>query len=96
MTPLHLHKKTFSSLLVGICSHRAAADRRDAVRETWMSSIPCGIECMFFVGEGAEPLPDAESKDVLELPAPDDYAHLPAKVFLFFPCNPILPSRLDL
>ena len=68
-------------ILVGICSCRANRVKRDAVRETWLSSPVPGIECRFFVGGGA---PLADEPDVMAVAAADDYDHLPMKVRAFF------------
>lgn len=69
------------SVLVGICSAVGNRERRDAVRETWLSSPIPSITCRFFVG-GGEPLPD--EPDTLVLGVPDSYNDLPWKVLDFF------------
>jgi hypothetical protein len=68
-------------ILVGVCSARQHVARRQAIRETWLSSKVEGIECLFFTG-GGEPIP--EEPDVMVLDSPDDYDHLPSKVIAFF------------
>lgn len=69
-------------ILVGVCSCRKNEERRRAIRETWASRAPAGIEVVFFVGEGPEPIEAVA--DVVVVAAPDDYGHLPAKVLAFF------------
>jgi hypothetical protein len=68
-------------IIVGICSARSTRDRRDAVRETWLSYPQEGIECLFFVG-GGETL--AGEPDTVVLSCPDGYEELPEKVLSFF------------
>lgn len=69
-------------ILVGICSCLRHANRRQAVRETWLSKPAAGIRAVFFVGDGDGPLPN--EPDTLAVPAPDTYEHLPEKVLAFF------------
>ena len=69
-------------VLVGICSCRANREKREAVRETWLSRPVPGVECRFFIGGGTIS-PDGEP-DVVVLPVNDDYDHLPSKVRAFF------------
>jgi hypothetical protein len=69
-------------ILVGVCSARPNSERRQAVRETWMSCPAENIEIVFFVGQGEHPLEDAG--DVVAVQARDDYDHLPEKVQEFF------------
>ncbi len=79
------HTKQHCSILVGICSGRNYYERRQACRETWLSRPASDIACTFFIGvSDGEPEPDEWSEDMLVLPAPDDYNHLPAKVVAFF------------
>lgn len=68
-------------ILVGVCSCRTYGDKRQAIRETWLSNPIDDLECRFFVGNG-DPLP--EEPDTVVLPADDGYAFLPAKVRSFF------------
>lgn len=70
-----------ASVLVGICSAVGNRERRDAVRETWLSSPPASVVCLFFVG-GGEALPD--EPDTVALGVPDTYNELPWKVLAFF------------
>lgn len=68
-------------IVVGICScgpHRA---RRQAVRQTWLSPCPAKISAFFFAGSGGS---QEDEQDVIALDSPDDYKHLPRKVFAFF------------
>lgn len=69
-------------ILVGICSARKYADKRQAVRDTWMSRPMPGIECVFFVGQGNDALSD--EPDTLVVDADDGYEALPEKVLGFF------------
>lgn len=69
------------TIFVGICSARHHKERRDAVRETWLSDAAPGIACCFFVG-GKDSL--ADEHDVVTVDAPDGYEDLPAKVIAFF------------
>jgi len=69
-------------ILVGVCSARSNAERRQAVRETWMSRPAENIEVVFFVGQGEHPLED--TGDIVVVQARDDYDHLPEKVQEFF------------
>lgn len=79
------HTQQHCPILVGICSGRDYYERRQACRETWLSRPASGIACAFFIGVGdGDPEPDEWSEDMLVLPAPDDYNHLPAKVVAFF------------
>lgn len=72
-------------ILVGICSGRNYHERRQACRETWLTHPEPGVTCTFFIGAGnGTPEPDEHREDMLVLPAPDDYNHLPAKVMAFF------------
>lgn len=69
-------------ILVGICSCTAMKNRRDAIRETWLRHCPSNINCTFFLGS-CLPL-EGEEADTIILDSPDDYEHLPKKVFDFF------------
>lgn len=69
------------AILVGICSARGNCQRRDAVRETWMSQSTPGVTCRFFVGGG---LLLSDEPDTIVLNAPDGYDELPTKVIEFF------------
>lgn len=68
-------------ILVGVCSCVAAAKRRQACRDTWMSHACRGIDCRFFLGR-REPM--ADEPDVVTLWVEDDYGHLPAKGLAFY------------
>jgi hypothetical protein len=67
-------------ILIAICSSHVHAERRAAVRETWLSRLVCGMEAHFFVGNG----PHVSEKNLVALPANDSYAALPSKVQVFF------------
>ncbi|WP_338290164.1 glycosyltransferase [Luteolibacter sp. LG18] len=69
-------------ILVGICSARKYGDKRQAVRDTWMSRPMPGIECLFFVGRGEEPV--ESGPDLVVVDADDGYEALPEKVLGFF------------
>jgi hypothetical protein len=69
-------------ILVGVCSCLANVEKRAAVRETWMSLPQPSIDVRFFVGAGTPSLP--LENDVIQVPAPDTYDDLPAKVLAFF------------
>ena len=69
------------TILVGICSCRAHAMRRAAVRETWMRNSPANVRPVFFVGEGEGII---EDDVVVVRGVPDAYEDLPAKVLGFF------------
>lgn len=68
-------------ILVGICSAQSCADRRHAVRETWLTHPQPDVECLFFLGGEA---PKDECGDTVGLAAPDSYNGLPLKVLAFF------------
>lgn len=70
------------SILVGVCSARPNFERRQAVRESWMSRPAKDIAVVFFVGQGDHPLED--TGDIVAVQARDDYNHLPEKVQEFF------------
>ena len=72
-------RKLKAKLLIGICSCRAYADRRAAVRETWLGRLPGNVAGRFFVGAG----PRLAEDDVVALPVGDDYGELPRKVQAF-------------
>ena len=72
---------TNPKILVGICSCRAYAEKRKAVRETWLSRSAAGIECCFFVGGGK---PIVDESDTVVLDCDDSYEYLPQKVLAFF------------
>ena len=67
-------------ILIGICSCHRNVARREAVRETWIRSLPSGVAALFFMGDGAR---CAENGTVC-LPVLDDYDSLPAKVHYFY------------
>lgn len=66
-------------VLVGICSSHVHAERREAVRKTWLPLCKGQVEARFFVGTGV-----VDEADTVVLNAPDDYDYLPAKVGAFF------------
>jgi hypothetical protein len=62
--------------LLAVMSCALYPERRAAVRETWATQPPPGVEMEFFVGHGPFiPL------DTVRLECPDDYASLPQKTF---------------
>lgn len=69
-------------LLIGICSCARARERRQAIRETWLRTVPTYCQAVFFIGGGE--VPEGEEADVVALPVPDGYRELPQKVFAFF------------
>lgn len=69
-------------ILIGICSCRHYREKRQAVRETWLSRPMRDIEALFFVGSGTQQCLD--EPDTVFLEAPDSYEELPAKVVAFF------------
>lgn len=71
-------KKT--KILIGICSCHRHADKRAAIRETWMQNLPEQICAVFFVGQDGE----TNEPNVISLPTRDDYEGLPGKVQAFF------------
>lgn len=68
-------------ILVGICSCLAYPEKRQAVRNTWLTKPSPGIECRFFVGGGGI-LED--EPDTVVLDCDDSYDFLPSKVLDFF------------
>ncbi|WPX40675.1 hypothetical protein QET93_000980 [Akkermansia sp. N21116] len=76
-----MDKKGKTRILVGICSGQSYAERRNAVRSTWLSHSAPGVECLFFLG-GA--VPEQERADTIGLDVPDTYGALPLKVLAFF------------
>ena len=73
-------KKSNATILIGICSCHGHAEKRAAVRETWLNRLPGNVAALFFVGEGT----GLSEPDVVSLPVCDDYASLPRKVQAFF------------
>lgn len=69
-------------ILVGICSCIQNREKRQAVRETWLSENQDQFTTVFFVGESGGVLTD--EIDTVVVPSPDDYESLPAKVTSFF------------
>jgi len=63
-------------------SRRNAHKLRDVVRSTWGRAVaeasPSAVQ-RFFVGQGPEPIVDAELGDVVELPVPESYRTLNLK-----------------
>lgn len=68
-------------ILVGICSCQKYPEKRQAVRETWLSNPVEGCDYRFFIG-GETSLP--EEPDTVVLPVNDSYDALPGKVLAFF------------
>lgn len=75
-------------ILVGVCTCHSAKERREACRETWLSSIPEGIAYKFFLGNKAEQVGEETTvedlSDVVALDVNDSYAFLPAKGLAFY------------
>lgn len=69
-------------IYVGICSCRAHAAKRQAVRDTWLANPPPNIDAHFFVGGGSHSIEG--EPDTVCLDVPDGYLELPAKVLAFF------------
>lgn len=91
--PLVSKERVKVHILVGICSCHAARERREACRETWLSSIPEEIACKFFLGNKTkdaasspedEKCPSEDFSDVVELDVNDSYSFLPAKGIAFY------------
>jgi len=80
----HSSSRAQLNIFIGICSSHRYAERRAAVRETWLKQLPDAVTAFFFVGEG----PRLEEPDVLQLPAGDGYDRLPEKVRTF--CRHVL------
>ncbi|MDR0536296.1 MAG: hypothetical protein LBG65_08145 [Puniceicoccales bacterium] len=74
------------TFLVGVCSARSYANRRAAVRQTWLGigheNEGVKTRILFFHGKGANPTENPE--DTVELAAKDGYDFLPGKVLEFF------------
>jgi hypothetical protein len=73
---------TSPKILVGICSCHGHEEKRDAVRETWLSRPVPGVTAKFFVGRKRSV--SLNEPDTVVLDCPDDYDGLPAKVLAFF------------
>ena len=67
-------------ILVGICSCHQHAERREAVRKTWLRELPEQLTAVFFVGQGGA----CPEPGVVRLPVPDDYGSLSTKVLSFY------------
>lgn len=67
------------NILVGICSCHGYDERRNAVRDTWMSEKVDGITPLFFIERG-----DCDEPDTVCVEADDSYEALPEKVLSFF------------
>ncbi len=76
-----ISERSHGRILVGVCSCRRYPEKRQAVRDTWMTNPAEGIDCVFFVG-GASPLHNEPDTVVLEVD--DSYDALPEKVLSFF------------
>lgn len=68
-------------VLVGVCCSLVHPDRRQAVRDTWLTKSVPGVESLFFLGKWT---PLENEPDVVNLDTGDGYYDLPAKVFAFF------------
>ncbi len=68
-------------ILIGVCSCHMYPEKRQAIRETWLSRKSDGVISRFFVGRGETALPE---EDTIEVEAGDSYDELPAKVLAFF------------
>lgn len=79
-------------ILVGICTCAAHAERKQAVRDTWLRHIPKGIKCIFFTGRTAEESPS--EPDTVILPVDDSYKTLPQKTFAFL-CHALENEEFD-
>jgi hypothetical protein len=66
-------------VLIGICSCARRRSARDAVRRTWLQSLPGNYRAFFF-GRDFDP----DETDVIKLDVPDGYENLPEKVGAFF------------
>ncbi|MDR2430503.1 MAG: glycosyltransferase family 92 protein [Puniceicoccales bacterium] len=69
-------------VLVGICTAQPYMNRRQAVRETWLSRPAEGVHAVFF--HGKTEIPTENTDDTVELDVSDIYDLLPAKVLAFF------------
>lgn len=75
-THLDAHRERVA-IVVAICSCGKNRNRREAVRQTWLSRPAAGVKCVFFVGRGADV---SGETDVLVVDADDSYDYLPQKV----------------
>ncbi len=75
-----------ATILIGICSCVKNRQRREAIRKTWLSSLPDGIEARFFVGDSgvSESESELESDTLFLEGVRDSYDRLPDKVLSFF------------
>jgi hypothetical protein len=67
--------------LIGVCSCQGNDEKRNAVRSSWFPKDNSKVCARFFVGAGDDAPLD---EDTVVLNVPDDYEHLPIKVFEFF------------
>jgi len=67
-------------IFVAVCSCHLSTERRQAVGETWLNSLPAGMAALVFVGEGRGKVEEG----VVQLPAADDYCSLPEKMHAIF------------
>ena len=74
--------KKRARVLVGICTAQPYLNRRQAVRETWLSHEAEGVHAVFF--HGKTDVPTENPADTVELDISDTYELLPAKVLAFF------------
>src|SRR5438105_1639754 len=70
------------TIFIGICSCRRHAARRQAVRNTWLRSLPADMNALFFVGAGIDSA--SEEPGLVELPVSDAYEQLTVKVLSFY------------
>jgi Galactosyltransferase len=67
-------------ILIGICSCGRYGERREAIRQTWLRTLPAGVTALFFIGRES-----ASDRDgLISLAVPDDYQNLTQKVHGFF------------
>src|SRR5690349_1177070 len=70
------------AILIGICSCHRYAERRQAVRNTWLRSLPEDMKALFFVGRA--PGLECEEPGLVQLPVSDEYGQLTVKVLAFY------------
>lgn len=72
------------NVIVGICSHYHAGERREAIRNTWLKH-PFSrqeIDYRFFIG--GDNIPEDNRDDIVALGSPDSYDYLPRKCYDFY------------
>lgn len=72
------------AILVGICSCRKYKDKRQSIRETWLSKKVDGVTSLFFVGGTGKLDSDEDEDTVVVNETTDNYQRLPEKVRAFF------------